>query len=230
MKEPVTSPTQTQRVLDAAADLIVRYGFDKTTMEDIARGAGLSKAARYLIWASKSQLLDALVVYQMKRLLQDFQARMEADPDGGQLPRLYRHALLALQANPLMAALYTRDARMLGDFVARQDVTRYTSRMLLSAEAIAQMQAAGLVQADLSPQVITYVLSIIAVGFIHIQAIVPTADAPPLDAVADAGSHLMQHGLAGQAADSTIGKQTLSALVEFAIRQYDEALSNTRRS
>ncbi|HEX2906880.1 MAG TPA: TetR/AcrR family transcriptional regulator [Phototrophicaceae bacterium] len=229
MKTPTPSASQIQRVLATAADLIAHYGFDKTTMEDIARQAGMSKSALYLLWSSKNQLFDALLASEMRRLLQDFQTRMEGDPAGGQIANLYRHALLALQANPLMCALYTRDARVLGDFVSRQDAERYTSRLLLSVEAIARMQAAGLIQADLRPEVIAYVFSIIAVGFIHIQAIVPTAEAPPLAEIAQAISHLMQSGLAGTAGDSTAGQQAISTLVAFAIQQYDDELAKTKR-
>ena len=32
-----------QRILDAAAELFVHYGYDKTTVSDIARQAGVSK-------------------------------------------------------------------------------------------------------------------------------------------------------------------------------------------
>jgi hypothetical protein len=128
-----------------------------------------------------------------------------------------------------MCALYTRDARVLGDFVSRQEAERYTSRLLLSVEAIAQMQAASLIQADLRPEVIAYVFSIIAVGFIHIQAIVPTAEAPPLEEIAHTISHLMQSGLAGTADNSSAGQQAISTLITFAIQQYDEELAKTKR-
>ena len=221
--------TQVTHILETASDLIIRYGFDKTTMDEIAREAGVSKSALYLIWSSKDQLLSALLAYQMRRLLLDFSARLEADPDGGRIANLYRHALLALKSNPLMAAMYTRDSRLLGDFVHQQDVTRYNSRIMLGLTAITQMQAAGLLQQGIRPEVITYVLSIISLGFIHIQSIVPTAEAPPLDEVAEAISHLMEHGFAGTSEGGEVGKQAILNIVDLAIRQYDEELAKTKR-
>lgn len=182
-----------------------------------------------MIWASKEQLLSALLAFEMKRLLADFSSRLEQDPDGGQIANLVRHSLLALKNNPLMAALYTRDSRILGDFVSHQDVSRYTGRLMLGVTSIAQMQAAGLLQSGIRPEVVAYIFSILAMGFIHIQTIVPTAEAPPLDEVADAISHLMQRGYAGSSENSVAGKEAITGLVNFAVRQYDEELAKAKR-
>ncbi|MGP3697248.1 TetR/AcrR family transcriptional regulator [Rhodobacter sp. NSM] len=48
-------------VLDAALDLFTRQGYAGTTVEQIARHAGLSKAAVYLYFPSKQALLTGLV-------------------------------------------------------------------------------------------------------------------------------------------------------------------------
>src|SRR4051794_30101091 len=44
------------RLLDAATRLFARFGFDKTSVDDIARAAGVSKGAVYLHWPSKFSL------------------------------------------------------------------------------------------------------------------------------------------------------------------------------
>ena len=76
---------------------------------------------------------------------------------------------------------------------------------------------------------VAYIFSILAMGFIHIQAIVPTAEAPPLDEVADAISHLMQRGYAGSSENNVAGKEAITGLVNFAVRQYDEELAKAKR-
>ena len=50
-------PTTRDRILDAAERLLARFGYKKTTMEDIAREAGLGKRTLYLHFASKEALL-----------------------------------------------------------------------------------------------------------------------------------------------------------------------------
>lgn len=213
-----------QNILHAASRLIVQYGFDKTTMDDIAREAGVSKGALYLVWPGKDDLFDALLTFEMERLVQDFQSRMQADPQGGQLANLYQHALLALAANPLVRALYARDSRVLGDFVKRQDPARYTQRILFSVDLVRQMQSAGLIRSDLSPAVVAYVLSIISLGYLHIGSIIPPADQPPLEEQTQALMALVQSGLAGnsQGSDSAAGKQAIQELDEMVLEQYHQ--------
>ncbi|OLD80902.1 MAG: hypothetical protein AUG54_04740 [Ktedonobacter sp. 13_1_20CM_4_53_7] len=38
------------RILDAAAELMLRWGYNKTTIDDIARYAGVAKGTIYLHW------------------------------------------------------------------------------------------------------------------------------------------------------------------------------------
>jgi AcrR family transcriptional regulator len=209
------------RILDAAARLIAHYGADKTTVSDIAREAGVGKGVLYLHWPSKEALLDALLVREMRRMLDDFMAGVEADPQGGSLPQMYRQALMTLRANLLMRALYTRDSRVLGQAMQRQGTARYTQRFLFGQALVASLQAAGLVRADLDPAALAYVLSLIAYGFTSIESIIPAAEAPPLAAVADALAGLMDHGVAQPGGDSQAGKQALRRAVELIERQYE---------
>jgi TetR/AcrR family acrAB operon transcriptional repressor len=189
-------------------------------MEDIAREAGVSKGALYLVWSSKDALFEALLGYEMQRLLDDLQARVEQDPLGGSISNLYRHTLLALRKNPLMCALYARDSRILGDFVRRQDVDRYTRRLIMGEESVANMQAAGLLRRDLHPQVITYLFTIIALGFLSMGSIFPESDAPPLEEVGEALAAMLQGGLEAPGGDNAQGKQTFVQMIDFMRKQY----------
>ena len=198
------------RILDAAANLITHYGYAKTTVDDIARAAGVAKGAIYLHWPGKDELLAALLARELLRMLDDTVARVSADPQGGTLPRLYIHALLALRANPVMCALYTQDSRVLGDFMQRQAPGRYTQRFLFGQTFLEGLQAAG---------ALAYVLSIIAYGFATIETIIPAAEAPPLEQVGEVLAGLMAHGAALEGGDSAAGQAAMLALVEAVRRQ-----------
>ena len=158
----------------------------------------------------------------MKRLVLDLRGRVEADPQGGSLAALYGHTLLALQNNPLISALYTRDGRVLGDFVHRQDPQRYTRRLLMSKESIARMQAAGLLRSDIRPEVMAYLFSLIALGFMSIGGIIPAADSPPLAESAAAMSAVIQGGLALPGGESLVTRETTLKMLDFMLAQYDE--------
>ncbi|MDX3638277.1 helix-turn-helix domain-containing protein [Streptomyces sp. MB09-02B] len=47
------------RILDAALTVFSQYGYGKTTMQDIARAAGMSRAALYLHFSTKEDLFRA---------------------------------------------------------------------------------------------------------------------------------------------------------------------------
>ena len=51
-----------ERILEAAAELIVRWGYKKTTVDDIARQAGVAKGTIYLHWKTREELFKAVLV------------------------------------------------------------------------------------------------------------------------------------------------------------------------
>ena len=212
---------RTQRILDAASRLIAHYGFDKTTMDDIAHEARVSKGALYLEWPGKDQLFDALINFEMQRVLIDLQRRMQQDPQGGLFSHLYGHTLVALKANPLILALYTRDSRILGDFIYRQDTRRYTERLLLGKDVVAGMQAAGMLRPELRPEVMVYLFSIVALGFAAIGSLIPPEETPPLEDVVNGVSAMVENGLCLPGQDSQVGKDAMMRMVELLIQQYD---------
>lgn len=65
-------------VLDAALELFARQGYAGTTVEQIARHAGLSKAAVYLYFPSKQALLTGLVRRAIVPLADEALARIAA--------------------------------------------------------------------------------------------------------------------------------------------------------
>ena len=54
-------------MLDAAAALIAHYGYDKTTVDDIAREAGVAKSTLYSRWKTKDALFNALIWRETRR-------------------------------------------------------------------------------------------------------------------------------------------------------------------
>lgn len=58
----------TARILDAALASIAEYGVTKTTLEDIAREAGCSRATVYRYFPGKRALLDGIVDAEVRRL------------------------------------------------------------------------------------------------------------------------------------------------------------------
>jgi AcrR family transcriptional regulator len=221
------------RLLDAAAHRFARFGFDKTSIDEIASEAGVSKGAVYLHWPSKDALFEATLIREGLRLLDDLSDRIEADPAGGTLGGIYRHGILSMGSNPLLLAVYTFDARVLGDYIRRSDPAIYTRRFLFGEEFIRRMQAAGSIRADLEPSVTAYVLGVISFGLLSIRQLAPQVPAPSLESLADGLADLVSRGLATQGDDSQssdAGKQAYRTLADETKRLYRERTEAARGS
>lgn len=71
---------QSERVLDAARRCLARVGVAKTTVDDVAREAGLSRATVYRLFSGKPELLEALVNREIAGV--EDRLRAAADVDG----------------------------------------------------------------------------------------------------------------------------------------------------
>jgi Transcriptional regulator len=143
------------RILEAAGQALIHYGYDKTTMDDIARAAGVSKSAIYARWKNKDALLEAVVWHEGQRYTAEWLARVEADPAGGTFHGIYRHALAALKDNPMMAAIMRRDRRLLGSYLRRASVENlFRQRMALLRFFLKGLQDAGAVRQDVDVDVV----------------------------------------------------------------------------
>jgi AcrR family transcriptional regulator len=66
-----TESTDSRRdgLLDAAVGVFARYGFRKTSMDEVARAAGVSRQGLYLQFADKEELFRKAVAFKLRRQL-----------------------------------------------------------------------------------------------------------------------------------------------------------------
>ncbi|MCC6616948.1 MAG: TetR/AcrR family transcriptional regulator [Anaerolineae bacterium] len=205
-----------QRILDAALTLITHYGYDKTTVDDIAREAGISKGAIYLHFKSKVALFEALVLRESDLLAEELIQRVMDDPQGGTIFSIFGHSLSIFAANPLLKALYTRDRRILGDlFRSISKNTMQEQTFAYGVEFVEQMQAAGLMRQDINPSVLAYLLSALRYGVLTVDDAIEITDAPPIEAVSAVVIDMLHRSFAPEGGDSEAGKQAFMRLIEF---------------
>ncbi|MBI5671136.1 MAG: TetR/AcrR family transcriptional regulator [Chloroflexi bacterium] len=202
-----------QRLLDAAARLIAHYGYDKTTVSDIAQEAGVSKGAVYLHWSSKEALFEALLLREIQAFTTEWLELIEADPDGGKLHAMYLHSLAVIERRPLLKALITRDKRVIGDFLRHQSAALFSRRNTMSQEFVRLMQQAGVVRADVDPKQVAYVLSCIRAGMIFVEELMTPEEIPPLEEAIAGLADFIERAFAPEGGgDSQAGKQVIRAL------------------
>ena len=82
MSQASSSP-QRERFLDAAEQSLAHFGLAKTTLEDVARAAGASRATLYRQFRSRDELLLAVVAREAGRLAAEAARRLERFDDVG---------------------------------------------------------------------------------------------------------------------------------------------------
>jgi TetR/AcrR family acrAB operon transcriptional repressor len=203
------------RILNSSAQLIARYGFDKTTMEDIAREAGVSKGALYLHFKSKDDLFDVLLLRESERMSERILERIVADPQGGTIFSIFAHSLNAVGESPLLRALYTQDRRLLGDYMRKlRDTRMYTGGFSFGTEFVQQMQAAGLIRQDIRADVITFILIMLRYGLFTVEEAISIQDPPPIEDVSAVVAEMLDKAFAPEGGDSEAGKRAFMQLIE----------------
>ena len=85
---PTDVPTR-ERILDAADRLLARYGFRKTTMDDLAGEAGIGKGTTYLHFSSKGEVALGAIDRMVARLIESLEAiAAESAPAADRLRRM----------------------------------------------------------------------------------------------------------------------------------------------
>lgn len=74
MNKPETSierhRAKREAVYEAAATVFAQYGFRRTTMNDIAQAAGISRPALYLMFANKENLFQGLAAFRLDHAIE----------------------------------------------------------------------------------------------------------------------------------------------------------------
>lgn len=73
---PVTD--RQEAILDAAFHAFATYGYRRTSMDDIARGAGMSRSALYLHYRNKEDIFRSLTTRYFAQSLRDLQTALNA--------------------------------------------------------------------------------------------------------------------------------------------------------
>src|SRR5260370_32740334 len=68
---------QREAILVAATAIFLRYGFKKTSMDDVARAAGVSRQGLYLYFDTKDLLFSESLQHLMSRLISAARAAAE---------------------------------------------------------------------------------------------------------------------------------------------------------
>jgi AcrR family transcriptional regulator len=179
LPEPGYRVERANRILDAAAALILRWGYNKTTIDDIARQAGVAKGTIYLHWKTRDDLFAALVKREQAAMGRDFVHHLMADPAGATLRGIFKYTALALLQRPLLKAFLMRDMDILGKMAEREFGTAaYTTRLGGFQVYLEFLRQHDLIRTDLSVKDQLFMVSAIFTGYFLVVPLVPPEMAP----------------------------------------------------
>jgi AcrR family transcriptional regulator len=205
-----------ERLLDAATTLLVRWGYRKTTLDDVAREAGVGKGTIYLHWKDKNDLFRAAIWREQQRYSEELRRRIAADPEGGLLHRVITHGMLAALSNPLMAAIFRGQSDLFNGFLGAFD-PGFLHQLAGDADTyIVQLQHVGLIRTDIPASIITYMLTALKVGIINSPDIISQEQLPSMEQLTEAFSDIVRRWLEPEhlPSKSDAGKQLLTEYLD----------------
>ena len=140
---PVEAVQIRDRLKEAGRDAFVRRGLSGTTVEGLARAAGISKGAFYRFHDSKESLLLALLDEDELAMHAQIEQAVSADPAGG-IDLVVDTALRAAELNPLVPILMSEEGRRLLRARPPEEVAALLERdVRLVDRVLAVLQEAG---------------------------------------------------------------------------------------
>ncbi len=211
-----------QRILDAAADLIIQQGYDKTTMSDVAEAVGVSRGIIYLHFDNKDKLFEALVYRETLQYAQAWLDYIEADQHGGTIGSIYRAVLHAIRSRPLMQAIMRRDRRVFGSYLRKPDnLFKAMQSGSMWVGTLRAMQAVGAVRGDIDPEIMAHIMEVLSYGMVSIADIKDPDAMPPYDVVMETLANMMDQLLTPEdGGNPAAGKALIRQLAEASRTQF----------
>jgi AcrR family transcriptional regulator len=203
--------------LDVAAELLLRWGYKRVSIEEIARHAGIGKGTVYLHFSTRAALFMGVLMRESLALVDELIAAMRADPVAILPDEQARLTYLAVMGRPLLRAMFARDVEVLGELAG--DAAGRPLRALkidLADELFELLRERELMRTDLDAQTQRYVLNAIQTGFYLYPPVAMPSMSPEMAATALA--HTIRHAVQPPGPPDTAA---LAALATRVIAMYE---------
>src|SRR6478672_12505155 len=194
-------PTDVDRILTAAADILMADGYDAVSIPRIAASAGMSESDVGELFETPGDALVAMLNREFTAMYASIVDHIERDPRGGLLSRIYLYILSGIYERPLSKTLFVIDRDALNRIMRSSHSFRYVPQVGIRGEMIERLQEAGMVRRDVDASMVSSVLSVCSAG------LALTAPHDDLDTVIRGISDLLSRGVDAAVEDTTPGKR-----------------------
>ncbi|MEV6867248.1 helix-turn-helix domain-containing protein [Streptosporangium subroseum] len=168
------------RILNAARELLVSWGYGRITIGEVARRAGVGKGTVYLHFSTKEQLFMTVMTASHLRMVELLLRDLDEDPAALLLSRMARSAYTRAQEDPVVRATFIGDTDTLGSLTRVESTTLgdlAEERERALDEYFELLREHGVLRADSSVQDQRHAFVAILIGFLTVEpAIKSTAD------------------------------------------------------
>jgi AcrR family transcriptional regulator len=180
LRDPQQREERARRILDMAGELLLRHGYRRVTIDDVAVGAAIGKGTIYLHWKTREELFTAVFEREVQQAIGELTEALGQDPQVCLLHRFARAYFLAIMRRPLLAGFILGDADLLGK-LARPGSARDHRHQLMARRYLELLAEHGLLRDDLGLEAIAYAFQATFEGFLHAEAAAaaPASAGPP---------------------------------------------------
>lgn len=151
---PTTTSAARDRLVDAAEVCVDRFGLAKTTLEDVARQARVSRATVYRYFANRDELMLEVLLRDLERsrhrdLVEFFDDATDPASFGRSLVDAAAYLLETIRNSPKLQLLLHREGSNFNSTIAGASEALFRQWIDDVAPYLAEAQRAGLLRADL---------------------------------------------------------------------------------
>lgn len=217
-----------EQILTAAESLLLRHGYQRITMEDVAQHARTGTGTIYLHWKTKEALFETVLLRELVGIWAYVQQLLTGDPTNALLHRFLGHVLRAVKERPLARALFTRDTDLLGK-LAQQSVVFQAQPLASGAELMTVLRQLGLIRSDVALEAQSYAFSALWAGFSLVDPLLSSADHVSIDTQVAALAMLIQRAFEPEALPDEVALReqivpALQAFLEQAQASFEEQI------
>jgi AcrR family transcriptional regulator len=222
LRDPRRRAERATRILDAAADLLLRHGYRRVTIDDVAAAANIGKGTVYLHWKTREQLFTAVFEREVLRAIGELRQALRQDPQACLLHRFARTYFLAIAHRPLLRGFLLADPDLLGKLTTSRDTARDDRHSEMARGYLELLADHGLLRDDMDIDEVGYAYQATFEGFLQAEG---SAPADRLNQRADLLARTIQRAFES---DLAIPDTTLQNLAAAAITLLTDLIDTDR--
>lgn len=167
VRDPLERARRAEQILDGAAALLLRHGYRRVTVDDVAAAVGIGKGTVYLHWRTREALFSALIGREALRAMERLVEAVRSDPGIALLHRFAGAYFTAVMERPLLRGFVLGDSDLWGKLVGAAHEAEGGPNRALVVDYVRLLAAHGAIREDMEPESVSYACWAVLEGFLR---------------------------------------------------------------